>query len=71
MIGYYFFKSFFSYFTYFLKNLFLALLGLCCCAGFSLAADSGGHLSSCSTQASHCGDCSGCGALGSRVCGLQ
>ena len=41
---------------------FLAVLGLCCCMGFSLVAPSGGLFSSCSAQASCCGGFSCCGA---------
>ena len=50
----------------FLFHLFLAVLGLCCCTGFSLVVPSGGY-SSCSARASHCGgsSCWGARALGS------
>ena len=41
--------------------LILTLLGLQYCVDFPLVAASGGY-SSCSTQASHCGGCSRCGA---------
>ena len=55
----YFFKEF--------LNLFLAVLGLHCCVGFSLIMASGGH-SSHGAQASHCGGFSCCGA---RALGVQ
>ena len=47
---------FFKLFRFFnlKKNLFLAVLGLCCCAGFSLAVGSRDG-SSCGAQASHHG----------------
>ena len=50
---------------YFLIYLFLAVLGLHCCVGFSLLAASKGY-SRCGSQASHCGSFSRCGtwALG-------
>ena len=50
-----------------LINLVLVVLGLCCCAGFPLVAESRGY-SSCRVQASHCGGFSRCGAqaLGHR-----
>ena len=41
--------------------LILTLLGLQYCVDFPIVAASGGY-SSCSTQASHCGGCSHCGA---------
>ena len=45
------------------KYIFISIcLGLCCCAGFSLAVVEWGLLSSCSQQASHCGGFSCCGA---------
>ena len=52
--------------------LFLAVLGLCCCTGFSVVAAS---VSSCSVQASHCTGFSCCrawapGSLGFRSCGM-
>ena len=52
----------FKYFIY----LFLAALSLCFSAGFSLVAESGGPLSSCSVGVSHCGgfSCRGAQALG-------
>ena len=43
-----------SFFFFKLINLFLAGLGLCCCAGFSLVAASGGTLH-CVAQVSYCG----------------
>ena len=44
--------------------LFLTVLGLCCCMGFSLVGVSGATLH-CSVQASHCGGLSsGAWALG-------
>ena len=54
--------------------LFMAMLGLCCCSGFSLVAVSGGLFSSCSVQASLCGGFSCCkaqalGYMGFRSCG--
>ena len=47
--------------------VFLAVLGLCCCAGFSLVVASGGY-SGCGAQGS-CGGFPGCGAqaLGTRA----
>ena len=42
-------------------NLFSAVPGLCCCAGFSLVSGSGGY-SSCSVRVSHGGGFSFCGA---------
>ena len=48
------------FFSYGYSFFFLAVLGLCCCAGFSLVAAS--LLSSCSAQASHDGGFSSCRA---------
>ena len=45
----------------FMYFLFLAVLGLRCCTGFSLVAERG-LLSGCDAQASHRGGCSCCGA---------
>ena len=55
-------------YVFFFKNrLFLAVLGLRCCTGFSLVVVSRGYLSSGHAQASHCGGfpCSGTQVLGS------
>ena len=53
--GLFFFSNF--YFIHFLY-LFLAVLGLHCCMGFSLVVESGG----CSPWTSHCSGFSGCRA---------
>ena len=45
----------------YLIDLSVAVLGLCCCVGYSLVAASR-TLSSCSAGASHCSSCSCCGA---------
>ena len=53
------------------RIIYLAVLGHCCCTGFSLVAQSWGY-SSCREQASHWGGLSCCRTHKSfRVCGLQ
>ena len=61
------FFFFFNKFIYFIY-LFLAVLGLRCCARAFLVAARGGY-SSCGAQASHCSGFSRCGAwaLGTRA----
>ena len=53
-------------FLSFLFYLFLVVLGLCCCVGFSLDTGKQGPLSSCRVWASHCDgfSCYGAQALG-------
>ena len=63
------FLHLFSLFLMLLIYLFLALLGLCCCVGFSLAAASRGLLSSCGARVFHCSGFSCC-RTDSRACGL-
>ena len=50
--------------------LFLAVLGLCCCAQAFSSCGEQGLLCSCCAQASHCGGFSCCGTMGSRCTSL-
>ena len=56
-------KAFYFYKIVLFMYLFLAVLGLCCCVGFSSSCSDQGPLSSCSARASHWRDFSCCRAL--------
>ena len=58
----------YMYHSFLVLNLFLTVLGLCCCTGFSLVAESRDD-GSFHTQPSHCRDFSYCGdqTLGARA----
>jgi len=67
--------SHFGGISFFYIYLFWGLLGLCCCAGFSLVV-ARGAISSCDAQASHCRSLSCCRAqalecLGFSRCGSR
>jgi len=52
-------------------NLFLAVLGLCCCTGFLSSCGEQAQLSSCSTWVSHCGGFSCCRAQAPEHAGFS
>ena len=57
----------FSFLKKYFIYLFLAVLGLHCCVGFSLSCEEQGLLSSCSAQVSRCSGFSCCRAQASVV----
>ena len=63
--------SFFPFLMFIYSFYFLSVLGLHCCAGFSLLGGESRLLSSCGVKASHCGGFSCCAAWAVECMGFS